>query len=130
MELKVSGIIDVKKIGYSRCKVIVNSPANANNLIDEKRLDKYGYEVKVFEHLFTKTGLIFNIPEDIPMWELYRLLSSPIPIFRLIRMTRNDGTKQKVKTMKVKIIFKGLQIPQEMNFAFTKVTTRPFIPFG
>lgn len=132
IDLKVDNIDSVLKVGYSRCKVFFRTRIAANNFAKNLDMEKAGYSVKIFTHLLTKTGIIFNIPEEISMKELSQWLSAPVPIVKLIRMTRKDtsNNKQRIPTMKVKVVFKGLQIPREIDFAYTKVTTKPFISFG
>ncbi|XP_046803851.1 uncharacterized protein LOC124419264 [Lucilia cuprina] len=129
IDLNVGEIDYIIKIGYCRCKIVFKTRRAANVFVMDKRLENSGYVAQIFTHLLTKTGIIFNIPEEISMYELFGLLNSPVPIVKLIRMTKKNGNERE-PTMKVKVVFKGLQIPREMDFAYTKLVTKPFIPFG
>lgn len=129
IDMKINDVNNVLKVGYSRCKVFFKTHTAANEFAKNKQLEAAGYTPKIFTHLLTKTGIVFNIPEEITMTELYYMLSSPVPVVKLNRMTRK-GNNEREATMKVKVVFKGLQIPKEMDFAYTKLTTKPFIPFG
>ncbi|XP_037827646.1 uncharacterized protein LOC119615715 [Lucilia sericata] len=105
LDLKVGDIDNIIKIGYSRCKVTFRSRSAANNFVNSKQLESAGYTPRIFAHLLTKTGIVFNIPEEISMKELSAMLTSPVPIVKLIRMTRKNGN-ERCATMKCYNCFK------------------------
>ncbi|XP_058981843.1 RNA-directed DNA polymerase from mobile element jockey isoform X3 [Musca domestica] len=128
--LKIQGVLDIRKIGFGRSKILLNSASNANLLADNNTLIQMGYQPKIFSHFVSKIGIIFGIPVDIPDEELSAAISSEIPIIKMMRVTRMvEGTR--LPTQRVKIWFKGLNLPQTVKiYEFHRKEVKHFIQFG
>lgn len=129
IDLKVNNIIEVIKIGRSRCKIIFSNAVAANRFVDNIALKEKGYIPKIFAHMVHKIGIIFNIPRDITEEELASRISSPIEIVKIQRVYKTDKG-DKFPTERVKLTFKGLEIPKKIVYAFTEIKVKYFIPFG
>jgi len=77
-------------------------------------------------------GIIFNIPTKFSDFELKEYISSPVPIQEIIRVKTKDRDNKDIfnNTPRVKILFKGTQIPNEIVFLYTKINVSPFVPFS
>jgi len=70
VDLGISGIQEISKIGYGRCKVTFYSYKAANELTKNKQLNILGYVAKIPQHFLGKMGIIFNVPESITLKDL------------------------------------------------------------
>ncbi|XP_017492322.1 PREDICTED: uncharacterized protein LOC108380461 [Rhagoletis zephyria] len=129
-KFNLDGIDEVVKVGYGRVKVGYRNAEVANSVCYDRRLKDKGYEPKILQHCLSKTGLIFDIPTDIPDEELLQDLKSPIPIMKIIRVERRDreDKEKKIPTRRIKIFFKGQKLPSHIYYAYTKIDVKPFIP--
>jgi len=77
-------------------------------------------------------GIIFNIPTKFSDSELKEYISSPVPIQEITRVKTNDRDNKDIfiNTPRVKVLFKGTQIPNEIVFLYTKINVSPFVPFS
>lgn len=131
-KLGITDINEILKIGYGRCKVSFKNYYAANDFVRDDRLKANGYDPKIFAHFVSKIGLVFDIPTEISMDDFQDACKSPVPILKCIRIERRDPNdeKNRIPTRRVKIIFKGLEIPYEITFQHTKVPVKYFISFA
>lgn len=131
-KLQVKDVNEIIKIGYGRCKVTFVNHITANNFVNDKRIEAEGYQPKIFAHFVSKVGIIFDIPTEITMDELMTSMRSTVPVLKCIRMERRERNEDRttVPTRRVKIIFKGLEIPKEIFFEYTRIPVRHFISFS
>lgn len=128
----IKGVLEVKKIGYGRCRIICNNYKVANNICQDIRFEENTFECKIMAHHLSKTGIIFNIDEDISAEELIQMIESPIPIIKAFRVTirDKDDKEKRIPTKRIKIIFRGHEVPKEITLAHAKINCSIFIPFG
>lgn len=131
-KFNLEGIDDVVKVGYGRVKVSCRNAEVANRVCFDKRLNGKGYEPKILQHCLSKTGLIFDIPTDIPDEELLQDIKSPIPIMKIIRAERRDreNKEMKIPTRRIKVFFKNQSLPNHICYAYTRIEVKPFIPLA
>ncbi|XP_073847351.1 uncharacterized protein [Musca autumnalis] len=128
--LKVEGVLEVFKIGFGRAKVVFKSGLTANLLLENEELKNQGYIPKIFPHFVSKIGIIFGVPIEISDEELISAIDSEVPILNIVRMTRMCQN-ERVPTTRVKIFFKGVNLPQSVKFYdYMKTDVKHYISFG
>lgn len=128
--LEVRDVICVTKIGYGRGKIVFKTAQAANAFVTDQRIIGAGYQPRIFAHFLSKWGIIFPVEEDVSEDEMREHFQSEIPILKIQRVQRKEGDDL-INTKRVKILFKGLTIPDNIEIygcAFMKV--RHFIPFA
>ncbi|XP_033250571.1 uncharacterized protein LOC117189540 [Drosophila miranda] len=124
----ISDIEEVARMGYGRCKIVCGSAECANGLVENSVFAAQGYSTRIFRHFVQKAGLIFGIPGHYSEEQLAELVTSDIPIEEIVRITRRDrASGERVPTGRVKLWFRGEQLPTKINFLYSKVEVKPFV---
>ncbi|XP_073819566.1 uncharacterized protein isoform X2 [Musca autumnalis] len=107
----IPGVLDVNKIGFGRAKVICRTGTDANNIAADPILAQQGYV-------------------EIPIEEIRATIQSEKEILNIVRLTRKNGNEI-VDTTRIKITFKGLDIPKTVRlFDYTNRDVKHYVSFG
>ncbi|XP_059225094.1 uncharacterized protein LOC131997717 [Stomoxys calcitrans] len=129
-KMNIVGLIEVNKIGFGRAKLVCRNAFSANRLVSDERLPKAGYQPRILPHFVSKIGIIFGVPTDISEEELCRKITSEKTILKINRVMRTEKG-EKFPTMRIKILFKGVEIPKSVNFyQYSKREVKHYISFG
>lgn len=131
MNLKIEDVVEVFKIGYGRVKVTFKNYKAANNFADDKRIIENGLSVRIFAHFVSKMAIVFDIPTEISEEEFIENVVSPIEIQRCIRIVRKGKESEEViPSRNMKIVFKGSEIPREVQYGYIKIPVKHYIAFA
>lgn len=122
----IKSIIEIKKTGFNKVKIIFENYEEANKLVVQN--DLKDCKTYIPFNFNSTTGILFDIPTEIKEEELFEEIISSAKIIKIIRINRKDGTNV-FPTKRVKVIFKGKILPKELTLFYTKVTVKYYIPF-
>lgn len=132
-ELRIGGVVEIKKISKRELKVIFNSKENANEFLKSNRQEILGVEAYIPKYNVTKLGIVFDIPIIYTEEYLMRNLEAEVPITGVYRCQKRkfvDGKKSKdwIPANTIKVTFRGQQVPDEVVFGFSKRKVKPDVP--
>lgn len=130
-DMKVEGIEEVKKIGFSKCKIKFRDMINANKFILNDELKNKGLKAYIPNSNINKMGIIYDVPTGHSDEYLKQNIDSEcelIDVFRYKRTVECDGTKRQVPTGTVKLTFRSQRLPVEVGLFYAKRLVKPYIP--
>lgn len=130
---KISGIIELKKIGRNKIKCIFDSAGNANLFLDSSFADHNRLSVYIPTNQIQRQGLIRNVDASIPESELFDELIIDFNILSVRRLkkrvTDDNGQSKFVPIPLIVVTFKGKCLPETVNLFFTKCQVEPYVRY-
>lgn len=87
-KLKIEGIIEIKKAGYSKVSVFLQTGKFANSLTEDSRLYENDLVAFIPPFRISRKGIIRNVPLELTEEQIMEGIKSPIKILAIRRLNR------------------------------------------
>ncbi|CAG9812862.1 unnamed protein product [Phaedon cochleariae] len=129
-KLNVKDIIQISKAGNNRVKVQLKSITEANNLMNNKLLEKENLKAFIPNHLLVRKGLIFGMDTVFDEKYIMDNITSDANILEVSRMKRRvmvDGQSTLVPRQIVILTFEGTILPKAISINSVYFEIEPYV---
>jgi len=123
--------LEIRKLGLGKVLVQLNSYESANRLVNNHSLTASNLKAFIPSYRILRTGIVRDIPQDVPIETLKECISSPIKILEIHRLNRrlkSGKDIQYVPSRTLCIKFAGQSLPNFIYFHNCRFPVSPFIP--
>lgn len=130
--LKIDGILEIKRKGASRVGITFKMANQANNFMLNNEISKRGYTTFIPQSLLTCKGIVRDIGYSIQEQDIVAEAYSHKTILDARRLNRKSQTSpnsyELIPTKSILITFEGRQLPEKISIYANIVDVIPYIP--